>query len=175
MKKLTILAGLLLMSTQVLGAANCNTSIPASTPDTDFTNNGDGTVSHSKTGLMWKQCSEGLSGSNCATGTITTYTWQQALQLVDSLNSGSGFAGYNDWRLPNIAELASILEDQCVGPAVNETIFPATAVNGYWSATPFADSVTSPNLVWVGDFQGGQNVVLSKTATAYHVRLVRGQ
>lgn len=175
MKKLTIMASLLLVSSQVLGAAICNTSITASTPNADFTDNGDGTITHSKTGLMWKQCSEGLSGSGCLIGTINTYTWQEALQLVETINNGSGFAGHNDWRLPNIAELASIIEDQCTAPAVNETIFPATSSNGYWSATPFADSVSSPNLVWVGDFQGGQNVVLSKTATPFHVRLVRGQ
>jgi len=174
MKKLTILASLLLMSTQALGAANCNTSIPASTPDADFTDNNDGTVTHGKTGLTWQQCSDGLSGSGCATGTIATYTWQQALQRVETINS-AGFAGFNDWRLPNIAELASIIEDQCTAPAVNGAIFPATASNGYWSATPFADSVTTPNLVWVGDFMGGQNVVLSKTDTPYHIRLVRGQ
>lgn len=173
MKKLTILASLLMMSVQAWGA--CVTSIPASTPDADFTDNGDGTVTHSKTGLMWQQCSDGLSGAGCTTGSIATYTWQQALQRVEAINSGSGFAGYNDWRLPNVAELASIIEDQCSVPAVNETVFPGTASFGYWTSTPFADSFSSPNRVWVGDFQGGQMGVFEKTPTPYHIRLVRGQ
>ena len=175
MKRLTLMGGaLLLMSTQVLGAANCNANMTASTPVADFTDNGDGTVTHSKTGLMWAKCSDGLSGADCATGTIATYTWQQALQRVETINS-SGFAGYNDWRLPNIAELASIIEDQCTAPAVNDAVFPATASYSYWSATPFADLVGGPNLAWLGEFMSGGNIVLSKTATPYHIRLVRGQ
>ncbi len=174
MKRLTLLAALLLMSTQVLGAANCNANIAASTPEADFTDNGDGTVTHHKTGLMWA-CSDGLSGADCATGTIATYTWQQALQRVEAINSGGGFAGYTDWRLPNIAELASIIEDRCTAPAVNDTVFPATASYSYWSSTPFADSVGGPNLVWLGEFMSGGNIVLPKTANPYHVRLVRGQ
>ena len=34
-----------------------------STPTEDFTENGDGTVTHYKTGLIWKRCVEGRYGS----------------------------------------------------------------------------------------------------------------
>jgi len=175
MKRLPIVASMLLVSVQVLGAQTCKpNSISASTPGAEFNDNGDGTVTDIKTGLMWKKCSEGLSGNSCAVGTANTYTWKQALQLVATINSGSGFAGYKDWRLPNIAELSSIIEDQCVVPAVNLTIFPNTAAGGYWSSTPVADDPNQAASAWVGDFMNGLRGVQPKT-NSYEVRLVRGQ
>ena len=45
-------------------------------PNSRYTNHGNGTVTDSKTALMWKQCSEGQSGSAC-TGTHTTQPWQR--------------------------------------------------------------------------------------------------
>ncbi|MCI5228088.1 MAG: DUF1566 domain-containing protein, partial [Candidatus Electrothrix sp. AX2] len=98
----------------------CRTDfIPASTPDSQLVDNGDGTVTDSKTGLMWKQCLEGLSGSDCATGSAESFTWQEALQQPGVINHAGGFAGYTDWRLPNINELISIVEEQCYNPAIN--------------------------------------------------------
>src|SRR5450755_69744 len=41
-----------------------------------YTDNGDGTITDNVSALMWKKCSEGLSGSNCATGTATETNWQ---------------------------------------------------------------------------------------------------
>lgn len=40
-----------------------------------FTVNADGTVTDNATGLIWDQCSWGLSGTSCATGSASTYTW----------------------------------------------------------------------------------------------------
>ncbi len=42
-----------------------------------FTDNGNGTVTDSATGLMWDKCSWGQSGnSDCATGSASAPTWQ---------------------------------------------------------------------------------------------------
>lgn len=131
-------AVLLLMVSVNNSWAACNSSAPASTPDAQLTDHGDGTVTDTKTGLMWKQCSEGLSGSNCVTGSVTTHTWQGALQLVETLNSSGGFAGYTDWRLPNLKELRSIVEEQCYSPAINSTRFPNTPSSFFWSSSPYA-------------------------------------
>jgi hypothetical protein len=41
------------------------------------------------------------------------YTWQGALEYVNELNAmngGAGFAGHNDWRLPNIREPLRIVD-----------------------------------------------------------------
>ncbi|MEZ7860956.1 MAG: DUF1566 domain-containing protein [Aeromonadaceae bacterium] len=115
-------------------------SIPASTPDSQLQDNGDGTVTDLKTGLMWKQCAEGQSGSGCAedtaNDTATEYPmWQNALLRAQEVNTGGGFAGFTDWRVPNIKELASLVEHQCTGPAINLTRFPNTPSSYFGSSS----------------------------------------
>jgi hypothetical protein len=112
--------------------------IPADTPTERFVLNGDGTVSDRLTGLMWKRCSEGQSGDDCGGEQAATYDWQTALEHVRTLDQADGFAGRRDWRLPNIQELRSIVEGQCVDPAVNAEVFPATPSDYYWTSSPAA-------------------------------------
>ncbi len=59
-----------------------------------FIENGDGTISDKATGLMWTQ-SDSKEGMD----------WVAALKYAES----SSFAGYDDWRLPNVKELQGIL------------------------------------------------------------------
>jgi hypothetical protein len=61
----------------------------------DFVDNGDGTVTDRATGLMWMQ-----------SDSRRTMNWEQALQYAEDLQ----FAGYDDWRLPNVKELQSIVD-----------------------------------------------------------------
>ena len=121
------------------GAQTCQThSILATTPTNRFTINNDGTVSDTKTGLIWKRCSEGQSGVDCRMGAAATYTWQGALQQAQSVNNNGGFAGYKNWRLPNMKELDSIVEKQCNSPSINLIIFPKSQSDLYWSSSPYA-------------------------------------
>lgn len=108
-------------------------TIPSTTPTERFILHGDGTVSDTQTGLMWKQCAEGQSGAECA-GDAEGFTWSEALRRAEALNNAGGFAGYRDWRLPNIKELYSIVERQCYEPAINLTIFPNTS-SWFWSSS----------------------------------------
>ena len=165
-----VLAGLLTVVPIGVQAA-CEASIPATTPTGDFTIHGDGTVTHNKTGLMWKVCSEeqNWSADSCS-GSIGTYTWQAALQLPQNLNASGGYAGYTDWRLPNIKELLSIAELSCYNPAINTAVFPSTASNVYWSASPSASLVTYASGV---DFDSSYDSGYSRVSTN-RVRLVRG-
>jgi len=119
------------------------TTITASTPTADFVDNGDGTVTHSKTGLMWKRCSEGQvwNGTTCA-GAAARYSWQGGLQQAEVLNNTGGFATFTNWRLPNIKELNSVVEVQCTYPAINATIFPSIGNGVYWSASPYSADAT---------------------------------
>lgn len=126
---------ILLGSSTSLLAQTCVDAIPSTTPDSQLVDNGDSTVTDSKTGLMWKQCSEGLSGSDCGTGTRSSYSAQSALNYVANLNSAGGFAGHKDWRVPNIKELHSIIDHHCVAPALNTHRFPL----GTEERSPYAD------------------------------------
>ncbi len=150
--------------------AGCVGTITASTPTADFVDHGNGTVTHIKTGLMWKRCSEGSSGINCTTGTPTQYTWQGALKAAKSLNESGGFAGFTDWRVPSIKELHFIVENKCVTPSVNAAIFPGTVSSWYWSASPY---IGFAGVAWGGYFSVGANGAGFKTTDGY-VRLVRG-
>jgi len=153
-------------------AQTCPAGLDLATPDADLIDNGDGTVTHTVTDLMWKKCSEGLSGASCATGTIIAGTWGQAFGAVAAANV-DGYAGHRDWRLPNIRELNSIVETGCFNPAINLNRFPATAnSNDYWSSTPYADDPGGQ--VWGQQSERGFSFPRSRTASNFNIRLVRG-
>ena len=48
----------------------------------------------------------------------------------------STFAGHNDWRLPNVNELSSLVEDCTFSPAINTNRFPNTPNSAFWSGSP---------------------------------------
>ncbi|WCN14842.1 DUF1566 domain-containing protein [Marinomonas mediterranea] len=106
-------------------SASCRAAIAETTPTSNFeVSASDEVVIDKTTGLMWKRCLEGYSGTDCKTGDAIQATYVTALQNIASINSGSGFAGFTDWRMPNIKELRSIVEEQCNGLALNEDVFP---------------------------------------------------
>lgn len=167
--KNALLAASLLLALPVL-AQTVNPNIENITPDSRYTVHDDGTVTDNDTGLMWMQCSEGQSwesngGAGNCTGTATIHTWDAALALAN----GKAFAGYSDWRLPDIKQLASLVAEDRYSPAINSTIFPATPSSSFWSGSPFA---FDGDYSWLVDFNygydhhGGRRNLL-------HVRLVR--
>ncbi len=147
-------------------AQTCRNDIQASAPDSRYRDNGDGTVTDAATGLIWKQCPEGLSGGGCATGSLGTFTWQQALQRA----ADAVFAGSSLWRLPNKNELASLVEQRCYDPAINSRFFPNAPGGWFWSSSPSADS---PYDAWYVSFGYGYVGYYAKYYAGY-VRLVRG-
>ena len=145
-------------------------SIPASTPNSQLQDNGDGTITDTKTGLIWKRCLEGQSGSDCASGSAEAFTWQQALQRAQTVNSSGGFAGFSDWRLPTIKELSSLVEHQCVDPAINLTRFPHASSDGLWSSSAVAGNT---DYAWCVNFYHGETVWYVKSGNGFQLRLVR--
>ena len=150
-------------------AQTCLDTIEAAAPDGRYTDHGDGTVTDKITKLMWKQCSEGQSGTDCSGGTATTKTWQVALQVPANINTQGGFAGYSDWRLPNIKELKSLVERRCFLPAINATHFPNTKSSLYWSSSPHANF---SSYAWSVYFNYGYDNNSNRLNNSY-VRLVR--
>ena len=176
MKPQILVAGLLMLAFACgpgPALAETNLSIPPSTPSADFIDNGDGTVTHRKTGLMWMRCSLGQSwsGSSCE-GSAVGYPWQSALQAARNLNTAGGYAGRTDWRVPNIKELRSIVEQQAYSPSINSSVFPGTPVSGYfWSAS--AATGCSEYAFSVYFYDGGAHHTIK--VGAFRVRLVRAE
>ena len=143
------------------------TSVPSTTPDDRFLMHGNGTVTDTATDLMWAQCAEGLSGSACTDGGAANFTWEEALIRARD----SGLAGYTDWRLPNINELSSLVEERCVDPAISLAVFPNTPAAYFWSASPSAYQWLD---AWAVYFNyGSAEGHLYRHYPDGHVRLVR--
>ncbi len=125
----------------------------------DFIDNGDGTVTDKKTGLMWQQESAPDS-----------YIWQEALSYCENLT----LAGYDDWRLPNINELQSLVDYERYNPAIDTTFFPNEWGDTYWSSTT-SHFYGTPSDVWVIGFGDGHvgDSYTHKSEDSYYVRAVR--
>lgn len=133
-----------------------------------FTDNGDGTVSDSETGLMWDQCSWGQSGSDCSGGSASGHTWNEALNLAITANTAN-HKGYNDWRLPSRTELESLVDITTFNPAIDTTAFPNTPSSWYWSSTVYTPD---PAYAWGVNFDYGYTYAGGQSYDV-HVRLVR--
>jgi hypothetical protein len=141
-------------------------AVPCNNPANAYTENGDGTVSDKRTGLMWLKCAEGTSwGGGTCTGSASKLGWSAALTRASS----SSAAGHSDWRLPNVKELRSLVEECSGYPAINSTIFPAATYGSFWSGSP--DTYYSGN-AWSVDFGYG-GAVPTYRYNANYVRLVR--
>lgn len=179
-----------------------------------YTDNGDGTISDNNTKLTWEKkdqagglhdvnnvypwsgvcqdnltlcgtnadCS-GLSGTALCKATDGQGTGLTIFQYAAKLNT-EAFAGHNDWRVPNVKELESIVDFQTINPVVaavfsHNCLMPCTVLTCsctqlalYWSSTTLADNQLS---AWIVDFTGGTVGIHDKifSSNAY-VRAVRG-
>lgn len=150
----------------------CDTAkSPLSSPTSRFKDHGDGTVTDTVSKLMWLRCAAGQTWSNgTCSGSAAPQDWQSAQQVARKLNQG-GQLFFNDWRLPQIRELATITERQCENPRINLTVFPATPPGAFWTMTP-RPGTTAEDAVFVLGF-GSDGVKLEDKSAANFVRLVR--
>lgn len=151
----------------------CNGGL-ATTPTTNFQDNLDGTVTDLKTKLIWKKCTEGQiwqSNNTCKYETDITpmFTWKEALEMANKVNYSGGFASATNWRIPNVKELSSIIENTCYAPAINLNVFPVSLAGIYWSATPY---INANDYAWSVSFTYGENR-MSYKHNYYLIRLVR--
>jgi hypothetical protein len=118
---------------QAKGHVDLRESEKIAKTDDRYTDHGDGTVTDKATGLMWMKCAYGLSGSDCSIGegfstmsVDSTHCNEEnsrremdtsecyeplatAKDVVDAVNKDN-FAGYNDWRMPAVDELHSLVK-----------------------------------------------------------------
>ena len=112
-----------------------------------------GIVTDSTTGLMWQDNEVG-----------TLINWQGAIDRCEALTLGT----HSDWRLPNINELTSLVDDTRYDPAISSE-FQNTISNGYWSSTTNAYDT---DYAWRLSFYFGYQYDYFKTVNNY-VRCVR--
>jgi Protein of unknown function (DUF1566) len=143
----------------------CDSSVQEATPVGRFeVNQTYGIAFDRKTKLTWKLCAEGQSHSNGhCTGNAAGYTWEEAMQAFEHKG--------DSWRLPNVDELKSIVEEQCQKPAINLLVFPNTPPTSFWSAS--LDDADPARAWYVSFFRGGSNS--TDKAARHNIRLVRGE
>ncbi len=125
----------------------------------------DDVVIDQQTGLMWQKCPVGATGFQCDQGQADKLNWQNALAAA----SAASLAGFNDWRLPNIKELGSIVNLQCYAPSIAGAFFPNTPADYFWTSSFFSEN---NDKVWLVSFYYGEGGVNS-SFLPFYVRLVR--
>jgi len=127
-----------------------------SLPNTSFTRSNVGIVTDSLTKLQWQDDTIG-----------TIINWTRAISRCEALTLG----GFSDWRLPNIKELQSIVDDSKISPSI-DSAFVNTVSDSYWSSTTLSyDS----SFAWYVTFATGNTYNYLKTYPryGYYVRCVR--
>lgn len=148
-----------------------------------------GCVQDNVTGLMWEvKTSDG--GLRDKAKVYTNYDSDLTAQKIDGsvpslaeINAATnsvgfknsvntqGLCGFNDWRLPTVDELHSILDYGVTdpGPAIDANWFPNSMGWMYWTASPMVDN---PAHAWYVYFTYG-TVTYGVRDLSSHVRLVR--
>jgi len=113
-----------------------------------YFDNGDGTVTDLNTGLVWEK----MTGDGSIHDMNNFYTWQEAVYVHIATLNAANFAGHNDWRLPNVKELMSIINYEQANAAVSSMFGPVPIYSDYWSSTIWA---FGPSFALAVDFFDG--------------------
>ncbi|MDY7030605.1 MAG: DUF1566 domain-containing protein [Thermodesulfobacteriota bacterium] len=109
-------------------------AVRGGTTTSAFVDNSDGTVTDTSTGLIWQQETAG------------PMSWEDALDYCENLS----LAGNDDWRLPNRAELQSLVDYARYDPGIDTSAFPDTLSSyHYWSSTT---TVYDTDFAWLVRF-----------------------
>ena len=88
--------------------------------------------------------------------------------LINASNNAN-LCGFNDWRVPTIDELKTLVDDGRSDPSIDVHYFPNTLSASYWSSSPRAGY---SRYAWIVHFNDG-NDYYSSRSNDRRVRLVR--
>jgi serine/threonine protein kinase len=130
-----------------------------------YTDNGDGTATDNRTGLIW------LKNANC----FGKQNWKTAMQRVAKLADGqcglSDGSKAGDWRLPTKEEWEAMVDKRYIMPALSNTYaFFGVQANNYWSSSTYARNMS---IAWYVILNNGIVSGYYKNFTSY-VWPVRG-
>jgi hypothetical protein len=108
----------------------------------DFADNKDGTVTDRATGLMWEKNGSGFLSN------------RRAKKYIEQLNS-QRFAGYYDWRMPTVEELASLLARKRKSGVHLNPVFDSKQ-RRCWTIDPCDPNYAYFVGAWLIDFQKGE-------------------
>jgi hypothetical protein len=101
-------------------------------------------VQDAATGLFWPRQANPLGAP---------VTWAEGLAAVADMNR-QGFLGFSDWRMPNRAELRSLIDHSARQPALPAGHpFRDVFLGWYWTSTSKAGQ---ENYAWNAHFEGGR-------------------
>jgi hypothetical protein len=119
-----------------------------------------GTVLDLLTGLSWIKDADAMHRS---------VGWADAVDGAEKLNRSNTYE-YCDWRLPNIRELASLVDMGQHTPALSKNHPFINLRQAYWSSTT---SIYDPRYAWVVEFTDGAVGVGFKPLSEFHAWYVR--
>ena len=123
--------------------------------DLEMVDNEDGTVTDLETGLIWQQ------------NDPSNRDWEEALAYCETLE----LAGKEDWRLPSVNELLSLVDTTRYNLSIDENLFPEASPTVYHTSTTV---YSSPADNWIINFISGFLTDGPKT-TPSPFRCVRGK
>ncbi len=116
-----------------------------------FVNNGDGTVTDTKTGLMWSAADNG-----------NHINWKDACSYCQSCSVG----GHTDWRMPTLAELKSLYAPVITNEyGYHITTFIGTTAESCWASETRGEEAARFNFrygqeYWLRQFHSGSGRAL---------------
>lgn len=143
---------------------------PASTKTQRFTDNEDGTISDSQTGLMWMKNDSYLHSGHWL-------NWYEAHDYIKQLNE-TGFAQYSDWEFPTTRQLKTLFDAEKINSAQvgremkihTDPLFGKKGSGSLWSADENGRHNAFGVVFNTGDVFSGNKKSRSRKAT----RAVRG-
>ncbi len=125
----------LLMSCDTLDERDLSTETQPSYVSPAYVDNGDGTITDTTAnGIMWVKCAYGESGEATCSGSATKIPYSDAFTHCGDLS----LAGFDDWRLPTIAELETL---GFTGPDYSWFKDYSTLKDEYWFSSDLENDI----------------------------------